>query len=258
MAIAFLLERSQASFWAIAEWNLIDWTGFGILAVRQLYMTNTKAELRKLIVLAGVVIVVRLMMRKLGWHGLQFETRMLPSIALWMLFGIYWAIEGLNAAPTQSSESSISTYFHQFLLLVALLLAVAPVPWLTIPFLPIGSRAVAAIGLIVQAAFLILAVWARRHLGRNWSAEVRIAVDHQLVRTGPYRFLRHPIYTAMLGMVLGTAIISGECHALVGLAILFIAYVRKTRLEEKILRQTFGPDYDLYQQDTWALVPPLF
>jgi protein-S-isoprenylcysteine O-methyltransferase Ste14 len=221
-------------------------------------MTNTKAELKKLIVAAVVVIVLRLILRKLGWHGLQLETRMLPSVALWMLFGVYWAIEGLNAAPTQSSEPSISTYFHQFLLLVALLMTVAPLPWLTLRFLPSGSRVVVAAGLIVQSAFLILAVWARRHLGRNWSAEVRIAVDHQLVRTGPYRFLRHPIYTAMLGMVLGTAIVSGEYHALVGLAILFIAYLRKTRLEEKILRQTFGPDYDLYRQDTWALVPPLF
>ena len=225
---------------------------------RNFHMTNTKAELKKLIVAAVVVIALRMILKKLGWHGLPLETRMLPSGALWMLFGIYWAIEGLNAAPTQSSESSISTYFHQFLLLVALLLAVAPVPWLTLRFLPSESRVVIATGLIVQAAFLMLAVWARRHLGRNWSAEVRIAVDHQLIRTGPYRFLRHPIYTAMLGMVLGTAIVSGEYHALVGLAILFIAYVRKTRLEEKILSQTFGPDYDLYRQDTWALVPPLF
>lgn len=103
-----------------------------------------------------------------------------------------------------------------------------------------------------------MAVWARRHLGRNWSAEVRIAVDHQLIRTGPYRFLRHPIYTAMLGMFLGTAIASGQYHALLALALLFLAYLRKTRLEEKILRQTFGAQYDAYRRDTWALVPLLF
>lgn len=63
---------------------------------------------------------------------------------------------------------------------------------------------VVAVGAILQAAFILLAVWARRHLGRNWSGEVRIGVDHQLLRTGPYRLLRHPIYTAMLGMFLGT------------------------------------------------------
>jgi protein-S-isoprenylcysteine O-methyltransferase Ste14 len=112
--------------------------------------------------------------------------------------------------------------------------------------------------LTIQAGFLLLGVWARRHLGRNWSAEVRIAVDHPLIRTGPYRLLRHPIYTAMLGMVLGTAITSGQYPALLGVAILVIAYLRKTHLEEKILLQTLGADYDAYRRDTWALVPLLF
>jgi protein-S-isoprenylcysteine O-methyltransferase Ste14 len=105
---------------------------------------------------------------------------------------------------------------------------------------------------------MLLAIWARRHLGRNWSATVRIAEDHQLVRSGPYRLLRHPIYTAMLGMFLGTATASSQYHALLGLAMLVAAYLRKTRLEEKILYQTFGSQYNAYQRETWALVPLLF
>jgi protein-S-isoprenylcysteine O-methyltransferase Ste14 len=140
----------------------------------------------------------------------------------------------------------------------ALLLLILPVPGLTGWFLQWRLHFLVAAGAIVQAGFLLLAVWARRHLGRNWSAEVRIAVDHQLVRTGPYRLLRHPIYTAMLGMFLGTAIASSQYHALIGLAILVVAYLRKTRLEEQILRETFGADYDAYCRDTWALVPLLF
>jgi protein-S-isoprenylcysteine O-methyltransferase Ste14 len=132
------------------------------------------------------------------------------------------------------------------------------VPGLTGCFLPCRLHFFVAVGAIVQAGFILLAVWARRHLGRNWSAEVRIAVDHQLVRTGPYRLLRHPIYTAMLGMFLGTAIAASQYHALLGLAILLVAYLRKTRLEEHILRQTFVADYDAYCRGTWALVPLLF
>src|SRR5262249_286857 len=119
-------------------------------------------------------------------------------------------------------------------------------------------RFVWAIAVAIQAAFLLLAIWARRHLGRNWSAEVRIAVDHHLTRTGPYRWLRHPIYTAMLGMFMGTAIASGQYHGLLGLTLLFVAYLRKTRLEEQILQQTFGAEYDAYRRGTWALVPLLF
>ena len=105
---------------------------------------------------------------------------------------------------------------------------------------------------------MLLAIWARSHLGRNWSGEVRIGVDHELVRTGPYRLLRHPIYTSMLGMFLGTAISSSQYHALLGLGILLLAYLRKTRLEEQILQQTFGTEYEAYRRQTWALVPLLF
>jgi protein-S-isoprenylcysteine O-methyltransferase Ste14 len=62
----------------------------------------------------------------------------------------------------------------------------------------------------------------------------------------------------MLGMFLGTAIASGQYHALLGLMLLVAAYLRKTRLEEQILQQTFGTEYDAYRRGTWALVPLLF
>jgi len=183
--------------------------------------------------------------------------RIVPSAALWIVFSVYWGIASRNAAPTQNSESSASTIFHQAVLAIALVLLVLPVPGMMARFVPATSL-VTVIGAGIQAGFLLLAVWARRHLGRNWSAEVRIAVDHRLVRTGPYRFLRHPIYTAMLGMFLGTAIAIGQVHSLVALIILAVAYWRKTRLEEAILLKTFGGDYDSYRRDTWALVPLVF
>jgi protein-S-isoprenylcysteine O-methyltransferase Ste14 len=166
---------------------------------------------------------------------------------LWVIFSLYWGIAGLNSAPTKSSESWASTSFHQFMLGVALLLLILTVPGLNGRFLPERLHFLVVAGAIVQAGFLLLAVWARRHLGRNWSAEVRIAMDHQLIRTGPYRFLRHPIYTAMLGMFLGTAIASGQVHALIGLALLVVAYLRKTWLEDQILAQTFGAEFDAYR-----------
>lgn len=141
---------------------------------------------------------------------------------------------------------------------VALLLLFLPLPGLSGWFLPRRFHFLVTIGAILQAGCVALGVWARRHLGRNWSAEVRIDEGHELVRTGPYRMLRHPIYTAMLGMFAGTAIASSQYHALLGVAILIAAYLRKTRLEENILRQTFGSDWDAYRQETWALVPLVF
>jgi protein-S-isoprenylcysteine O-methyltransferase Ste14 len=233
--------------------------------------TATTKLINQLVLVVVICVIARFVMNKLGWHSLSLPgsninhldydvewNRVFPGMILWVVFSAYWTFASRNSSPTKSSESKPSTALHQILLNAALLLLFVPVPGMTGWFLPRRFHFLVAIGAIVQTGFLLLAVWARRHLGRNWSAEVRIAVDHQLVRTGPYRFLRHPIYTAMLGMSLGTAIASSQYHALLGLAILMSAYLRKTRLEDQILGQTFGVEYDGYRHDTWALVPFLF
>lgn len=75
------------------------------------------------------------------------------------------------------------------------------------------------------------------------------------MRTGPYRLVRHPIYTAILGMAAGTAIVSGQLHGLVGAATIAFAYARKIRLEEQRLGETFDAEWDAYRKATWALIP---
>lgn len=110
----------------------------------------------------------------------------------------------------------------------------------------------------MEAVGLVLAIWARRRLGRNWSGEITIKVEHQLIRSGPYKLLRHPIYTGLLAMYAGTALVSGEWLAIIGFAIAAFAYWRKIRLEEANLKVAFGADYDAYSRETWALVPGLF
>jgi len=116
---------------------------------------------------------------------------------------------------------------------------------------------VVAIGLAVQVGAALFAVWARRNLGRNWSGEITAKVDHQLIRTGPYRIVRHPIYSGMLGMFLGAAVVSGELHGLLAVVIIAIAYWRKIRLEERHLSAVFGAAYDDYRKESWALIPGL-
>ena len=186
------------------------------------------------------------------------RSRVFPALLMWIAFSVYWGIAARNSSRARSSESGASAWFHQVVLTLALVLLFAPVPGLIGWFLPQKLGYLVATGVTIQVAFILLAIWARRCLGSNWSAAVRIGVDHQLVRTGPYRLLRHPIYTAMLGMFLGTAISSSQYHALLGLVILVFAYLRKTRMEERLLEQTFGAEYDAYRCDTWALVPFLF
>jgi len=232
---------------------------------------TTNTPVRRLLVVVLIAAVVKVVLIKLGWHPpslfagnvnhFDFDiewNRVVPSIVLWIIFSVYWTIASRNSAQTRSSESRGSAAFHQLVLSAALILLFWAAPGLKGWFLPQRFHFLVVVGASVQAGFILLAVWARRHLGSNWAAEVRIGVDHQLVRTGPYRWLRHPIYTAMLGMFLGTAIASSQYHALVGSAMLVLAYLRKTRLEEQILFHTFGGDFDAYRRDTWALVPLVY
>jgi protein-S-isoprenylcysteine O-methyltransferase Ste14 len=187
-------------------------------------------------------------------HNAVNNWPMVVSALLWIVFSLYWSAASKNSAAAKRAESGKSTALHQILLNLALLLLFIPVPGLMWRFRP-DAFLFAPIGFGVQAAFILLAVWARRHLGRNWSAEVRVAEGHELVTTGPYRLVRHPIYTAMLGMFIGTAIVSGRLHALVGVALLVIAYMRKIRLEEERMSEEFGAAYGEYKRESWAVVP---
>ncbi|HLW77617.1 MAG TPA: isoprenylcysteine carboxylmethyltransferase family protein, partial [Bryobacteraceae bacterium] len=145
----------------------------------------------------------------------------------------------------------------ELLLNGALLLLFISIPGLRARFVP-ATAAAAIAGLAIQAAAIAFAIWARRHLGKHWSGEITIKVDHQLIRSGPYRLLRHPIYTGWLGSFVGSAIASGEIHALLGLGLVMFAYWRKIRLEETNLDEAFGAEYSAYKRQTWALVPLLF
>jgi protein-S-isoprenylcysteine O-methyltransferase Ste14 len=179
------------------------------------------------------------------------------SAAVWALFSIYWEIAARNAAREKSSESPASRGLHVFIANAALLLLFIPVPGLTRRYLP-APQVFVPIGLTIEGCGLLLAIWARRHLGRNWSGRITIKVDHELVQSGPYRWIRHPIYTALLAMYAGTALVSGEWHALLGFALAAFAYWRKIRMEEANLAVAFGAAWGDYRRSTGSLLPGLF
>lgn len=189
-----------------------------------------------------------------AWHS--YKPFWVCSVFGWAVFGLYWDSAAKKAAPARESESRASRGVHVVLANLALLIEVIPIRGFG-RYVPV-SALVMGVGLAVQAAGIFLAVWARRHLGRNWSGAIAIKVEHQLIRSGPYRVLRHPIYTGILAMYAGTALLIGERLALIGLAMAVFAYWRKIRLEEAALREAFGAEYEAYRRDTWALVPGLF
>src|SRR5205814_7527021 len=102
---------------------------------------------------------------------------------------------------------------------------------------------------------LAFSVWARVYLGGNWSAAVAVKADHELIRTGPYRYARHPIYTGILVALAGTALARGEWRGLVALAFAFLGLWRKLSLEEALLTEVFGAQYADYQANVPALIP---
>jgi protein-S-isoprenylcysteine O-methyltransferase Ste14 len=187
---------------------------------------------------------------------LSHRTLYYACLGCWVVFSLYWDIAAKNSAPAKSSETKASRGVHVFLANVAIVLIAAPTHGLG-RFLP-ASSLVMMVGLIIELAGLSLAIWARQHLGRNWSGEITIKQDHQLIQTGPYQHLRHPIYTGLLTMYVGLTVATGEWLGLIGLAVAVIAYWRKTRMEEATLGTAFGEKYETYRRDTWAIVPGVF
>jgi protein-S-isoprenylcysteine O-methyltransferase Ste14 len=195
------------------------------------------------------------------WFSLDQEvhahwTIFAACAVLWVLFGLYWEIAAKSASAAESTESQWSRSIHVGLVNIAQLFVLLPITGLG--RLYPGYASVMVAGITVQVAGTALAIWARVHLGKHWSGKIAIKVDHELVKTGPYRRLRHPIYTGLLAMYLGAAIVTGERLGVLGVAIAIFAYWRKIQLEEAAIAVAFGKEYADYLQSTWALVPGLY
>jgi protein-S-isoprenylcysteine O-methyltransferase Ste14 len=177
---------------------------------------------------------------------------------LWLLWIAYWRISATDVKPEQRHESPGSRAAHLLPLLIAAVLlwirGDARDGWLFQHFLT-PSVTLFWTGTAITAAGLGFSAWARVHLGRNWSATVTVKQDHELIRTGPYAIVRHPIYTGLLCGFIGTALAIGQWRGVVAVAIVLVAFWRKLRLEERWMSETFGEDYRLYRARTKALIP---
>jgi len=107
----------------------------------------------------------------------------------------------------------------------------------------------------VTTAGFGFAVWARLHIGRNWSGTVTLKENHELITTGPYAIVRHPIYTGLLLAVVGSALARGEWRGVVAVLVTWLALWRKFRLEEAWMLELFGEQYAAYRRRVPALVP---
>jgi protein-S-isoprenylcysteine O-methyltransferase Ste14 len=181
-------------------------------------------------------------------HGLH--------LLLWLAWIFYWLISSRDVKKTVRRES-----WQQRL--VYLLPTVFIVPLFFWNALGVISThcitdhplAMYWTGTAILAAGLLFSVWARRTLGRNWSGMVTVKQDHELVQTGPYRFVRHPIYSGLLLAFTGSAISWNRWFGFYVLAVVFVAVWLKLRREEEFMRETFGEKYADYCARTKRLVP---
>jgi protein-S-isoprenylcysteine O-methyltransferase Ste14 len=112
------------------------------------------------------------------------------------------------------------------------------------------------LGASILLLSLSFAIWARITLGRNWSGAIQKVEEQRLIRNGPYRYIRHPIYTGFVCGFCGTFITLGA--SLLGFIIILISYIAKIIIEENFLVTEFGDEYREYMNESWALIPFIF
>ncbi len=176
----------------------------------------------------------------------------------WGLFLVVWGlgwIYNLWKAPRVERRSSLRPVWVVVLALIVLIGWYAPFQ----PLRSVGSTPlwIAIPGVICLALSTGLTLWARFALGTMWSHAPEVKVGHQLRVDGPYRITRHPIYTGIIGMILGSMLMNGlgawVLLSLIGVSML----VAKVPPEERLLSETFGEQYRQYQQRVPRLVPGL-
>ncbi|HWE26826.1 MAG TPA: isoprenylcysteine carboxylmethyltransferase family protein [Polyangia bacterium] len=174
--------------------------------------------------------------------------------APWMLFGAWWLARAFGTARTEARESHRQRLTHALLLGAGtLVLVVTPEPLrrrLWHPSLPLVYVALA-----LEVAGVGFAIWAREHLGRLWSGMVTLKESHRIVRSGPYRFVRHPIYTGILVALVGAIVARGDVAGLVAFALFAVGIARKIAIEESLLTGRFGADYADYRRNVAAIIP---
>ena len=168
----------------------------------------------------------------------------------WVVFAIVWIIGSVRVKPIKKTEGGLSYLQHNVFLIVGFILF-ATLHQRIFP----ASETRLAIGLGMEILGIGLTIWARVILAGNWSANVTIKEEHELTTSGPYRLVRHPIYTGILLAFLGTAMGLARLGALLAFPLFVLGLWLKLRIEERFLREQFGTQYEAYEVHSKALIP---
>jgi protein-S-isoprenylcysteine O-methyltransferase Ste14 len=169
----------------------------------------------------------------------------------WLSLALFWMWMWRQVKPTKRREAAGLRFAYIAILLVGVALILARPGLRSLAYSPeLGGIAVA-----INWMGILFAIWARVYLGTNWSSTVTVKEGHELIRSGPYALVRHPIYCGMLFGWLGLALERGRWTALIGVCVIFVGFRLKSRTEERFMREQFGEKYEEYRRRTAGLIP---
>ena len=194
-------------------------------------------------------------------HPLDFLNGIV--LIFWLTFYAYWAVSAAGVKQDVPGKGSRRGWILSRLGLVVLLVAVYRLPIFS-PFWEFAAslsffryEAVRIVGTLLTVLGIAFAVWARGYLGRNWSPRPTMKIGHELITSGPYSFVRHPIYTGILVGLFGTGLVIGPVWMALFVVFLLI-FVWRIRVEEVYMMELFPDEYPAYRARTKALIPAVW
>jgi len=176
---------------------------------------------------------------------------------LWMLLLLVWVALWFGMKRAKKLESPLEMLQHGLPVIVGFwLLFGKQAKWLN-DRLWLATPVMLWTGLVLTAAGVGISIWARVSLGANWSGVVTLKQGHELIRTGLYRWVRHPIYTGILLSFVGTELIRGRVRGWLGFAVVLLSFYLKARREEGFLREEFGAGFEEHARRTGMFLPKL-
>ncbi|HUA01239.1 MAG TPA: isoprenylcysteine carboxylmethyltransferase family protein [Candidatus Aquilonibacter sp.] len=177
----------------------------------------------------------------------------------WLIFLFYWLVASFSAKKIERHEPSGEKFLRIGATLVSWFLLYSADPRFGVlnrRFVP-WHYWIFWTGAALTWAGVAFAIWARNHIGRYWSASVALKADHELIRTGPYSRIRHPIYTGVLLAIAGTALAIGRYRGIVAFLIILVGFIWKSKREETLLAGQFGAAFEEHRRHTGFFLPRL-
>ncbi|HEY1124497.1 MAG TPA: isoprenylcysteine carboxylmethyltransferase family protein [Sphingobium sp.] len=187
----------------------------------------------------------------------------LITFGCWWVFLIVWIAKGRDNKQSVHQQSSAERNRYRVPMITGIIVSTGfprvfgpPIDimgkllWAPNPVMYVASAAVSVLG-------LALALWARSALGRNWSYQVTLKQDHELITDGPYAAIRHPIYTAVILLFIGIMLLIPSICAVIGTGLIVWSCWVKLRQEEALMLKQFPDSYPAYMARTKRLVPVL-